>query len=392
MFEISLNFPINTSLLSEILYEGLLYLTLNSTYKQVRLNYLKLKDFRDAIRSLNEEKLSRVQVRLTPNDYKPLGKLLSFLGLKKPLPYRNYSDILLILKRNIDEINVKSKVNISISIGQNMLIDVKSKEEGVALPQIFKIDRYTGLSSLETKLMLKQITAYVSKEVALILILGLYSSFVARVVQQLGRGRRNEIYYFLMFSPEEINKLLSLGSESIALIRSLFLIKDLAKDVLEKIVSKTSLNEALAVELSLNLRIREALRKYNLEKVSFILFKVALEGRTYKIYEQTPITIYRVPPFIRILGRFFRDPESIAGRISRVLRPGREVLRALSNPDSDEHGDIVEAVIGLYRFVVLGDPAGWYLFTRKLMDAHNAALKRKTYNNEYARLLSNLAF
>jgi len=398
MFKISLNYSINTSFLSEALYEGLLFITLNTQITKISPSHIEIGDLRDAIKSLNDMRLSNMRVQFVENDYserkrnKPINKLLEMLGLGNITIRRNYGSLLLTLKSNLNRLNFKETININIKPGQQLLIDLKRKDEGIALPQIFKIDRYTGFSSLETKLMLKQVTAYVSKEVALILILGLHSSFIARVVQQVGRGRRNEIYYFLMFSPEEIIKLLSLGSKSPVLIRNLFLIKDLAKDVLEKIVSKTSLNEALAVELSLNLRIREALRNYNLEKVSFILFKVALEGRTYKIYEQTPITIYRIPPFIRILGKFSRDPESIARRIAWVLRPGGEVLRALGDPDSDEHGDVVEAVIGLYRFVVLGDPAGWYLFTRKLMDAHNVALRRKTYNNEYVKLLSNLTF
>jgi len=394
--KITINYPPNSSFLSETLYEGILYLILNSYVKNFNYNRLELENVEKAIANLEDETIGKIKIRMTGND-NVNSKLFSLFGLNVRSK-KTYSDLLMKLKEQAFKAKLREKVNIEARIAKSvMLIDVESEKEGLALPQIFKIDRYTGISSLETPYTSQQVKCRVSGEVALILILGLYSSFTARVIQGgMGKRERKEAYFFLTFAPEEIVR--TLMSKSIdelkKSVKTMFAIRDLAKQVIEDVVSKTALNEALAVELALNMKIREALVEHNLDKISFILFKIIPEGQvfrifSYKIYEQTPITIYRSPPYIRTLGRFFTDPDSIAGRIAEELTSKGAIMRTLGNPEADEHEDVVEAIIGLYRFVVLGDANGWYIFIRKLMDAHNK-VKDKTV--AYAKILSKLAY
>jgi len=403
MVEISIEFPLNTSFLSETLYEGLLYLIYSSDVKEVVYGKIMLENAEKSLKTLEDSRLKEIKIQLTTNDFlikpskkrkPPINKFLETLSIKVVSKYVDYGSLLEILKENVDKIVFKNRVDLTINMDNNMFIDVKSKSEGIALPQIFKVDRYTGFSSIEKKLMSKQITAYISKEVLIILLLGLYSSYVERFIPSLQIGKRKkgiETFFFLTLAPEEVLRaLMSKNVEALRRhVRTLFIIKDLAKQAIGETVRRTSLNEALATELALNLKLREALKEHNLDKIALTLFKIAYERRTYKIYEQTPITIYRIPPYIHTLGKFFRDPDEFAGKIAEELTPRGAIMRALGNPEADEHEDIVEAAIGLYRFVVLGDAAGWYVFTRKLMDAHN---KVKDRTNVYARILSRLSY
>jgi len=384
MVEIVINFPNNTSFLSGIAYEGLLYLINKSTsIKQFSLDRIVLSDMIEPLRKLNDSGIESLRVRMTGND-NINSKLFQLFNVKGVKSKKVYSDLLRLLKVNADKLKVKDIVHLSIDLRRNlMLIDVSDKKEGVSIPQILKIDRYTGISSLDTPYMTSQITAYISKEVALILLLGLYSSFVTRARYQ----ERNELYFFLVFSPEEVTRLLSLGS--VKVVRDYFNIKDEAKNVLREVLARTSLSEALAVELALNIKLRELLREHNLEKISLTLFKISPEGQTYKIYEQIPIVIYRMTPVMRSLGRYYRDPETIINILSREFTAQGALLRTLANTDADEHEDVVEAVINLYRFVVLGDPTGWYMFLRKVVDAHK---KVEGKTDAYLKLLSKLSY
>jgi hypothetical protein len=72
----------------------------------------------------------------------------------------------LIISRDIEAI-----FNIS---GKNFIID---KNE-ITAPQLLKVERYTGITSLESNLSTRQITIRCSREILLLALLGIYSSFV----------------------------------------------------------------------------------------------------------------------------------------------------------------------------------------------------------------------
>lgn len=384
MVEILVGLPNNTSFLSSITYEGLLHLVSTSTsVKQFSLEKIVVNDMIEPLKRLNDGEVENLRVRMTGND-NINSKLFILFNLKDVKSKKVYNDLLKLLKTNADKLKVKDIVHLSVNLrGNFMLIDTPDKNKGVSIPQILKIDRYTGISSLDTPYMSRQVTAYISKEVALILLLGLYSSFVTRARYQ----ERNEVYFFLTFSPEEVTRLLSLGS--VKVVRDYFNIKDEAKSALREVLSRTSLNEALAIELALNIKLRELLREFNLEKVSLILFKISPEGQTYKIYEQTPIVIYRMTPAMRSLARYYKASEGIINILSREFTGQGTLLKALANTNADEYEDVVEATINLYRFIVLGDSTGWYMFLRKIADAQK---KVEGKTDAYLKILSKLSY
>ncbi|MCS7374584.1 MAG: hypothetical protein NDF56_06375, partial [archaeon GB-1845-036] len=129
----------------------------------------------------------------------------------------------------------------------------------------------------------------------------------------------------------------------------------------------------------------------NLGKVSLALFRVAHEGQTYKIYEVIPISLYRESSFYRVASEYFRNPMQLASQLSKVLSPSEAILKNLSNPKAEENSNLIRAVNGLYRFVILGNMQGWFDFLRELWNAHEKR-KDKSGGSIYLKLLKMLSY
>ncbi|MEM1547087.1 MAG: hypothetical protein QXP91_11620 [Candidatus Methanomethylicia archaeon] len=379
MVRIELKLPIASSLLNESIYEGLLYMIRN--VDAVGFNVRNVTVDNDVFTKIFNKLKTQVDIRTTGrNDIVPINKLLQCFNIKAEDHITNYSQLIETLRKNSNLLNIdRERINLSMKIERNaMLIDL-DRREGIAL-QLFKADRYTGLTSIELDLSTEQLTLYFSKEAVLIALLGICSSFIIR---------SGEYYYFLFFSPEEIAFLLSRSSKE--LLDKYFIVKSKVIDELGRIISKTSLlSEVLLTDIMLSLEIYRLMRRENLDKISFLMFKLALEGATYKIYELTPITIYREPPFIKIAEKHYRDAYKLIDILyNHVFNPEGAVLKRLSTIGTykiaSEVGSLVHAMYGLYRFVVLGNPEGWYVFLRGIKDAYEASR-----NEEYLNLISRL--
>jgi len=290
MPKVKLFMPADSTFLSSVIHEGLLYLIKN--YSQ---NFgLKEIDFNPnflsrAYSQLDDERINKIRIAMAGNDNlnsKLFEKLGSNLKSKK-----TYYDLLVMLKSNSNIIKERDPIELGQRIsGKDHLIGIGKKSDGIAAPQLLKIDRYTGFTSLETPYTSKQFTLYISPEVALIYLIGIYSSFAGSIKQQ-----DKNYYFFLFLSPDEILKLLAEGNRN--LLDAYMKVKNFAMEELEKVISRYPLNELIAIELALNLEIRRLMDSENLDKLSLLLFKIALEGNTYKIYETLPLEIYRTMPF-----------------------------------------------------------------------------------------------
>ncbi len=311
--------------------------------------------------------------------------------------YKSPTSILTFFKGFLESFN--SAINISKIIinsqikkirKRNRYIDafVISSDEVTGL-QIFGCDRFTSFTSLETEYTTSQITIYTSPEVALVLLFGLASSFVTSA---------DNNYYFLFFSPEEVSKLyLEQKKEQ---IENYFRIKDKAIEILREVYSRTSFNEIALMEITLNLELQELMNMYNLDKISFVLFKIALEGgQTYKIYEQIPIKLYRKIAFRDLIEKHFKNPDELIRRLVKIFKNKNEspyyvIWRALSSfnrQKSDEADNVLKAMQGLYRFVILGDLQGYYQFTREIMNCYEKTKnERKTDSERYLQILRSL--
>jgi hypothetical protein len=389
MPKVKLLMPPDSTFLSSIVHEGILFLISRNHAQRFGLKEIHFEPnfLSKAYSGLDDEKIQNVRIAMAGNDNlnsKLFEKLGSALKSRK-----TFYDLIKMLKDNSTLIKEKEEIELELRIsGKDNLMDLRKKSDGIAAPQLLKVDRYTGFTSLETPFTSRQLTFYISPEVALISLLGVYSSFVLSIRQQ-----DQNYYFFLFFSPDEVLKLLLEGNGE--LVEKYMKIKDYAMDVLRKIIGKYPLNELIAIELALNLEIRKLMDSENLEKISLLLFKIAPEGQTYKIYETLPLDIYRITPFYEIAEKYFGDAEKFIEKLSEVLAPDKIPMEALSSLNRknrySEAENVLAAVQNLYRFVILGDAQGFFGFLQKLDEARkkleNSRDKREAFRAEKYRQL-----
>ncbi|MCD6349036.1 MAG: hypothetical protein J7L91_05350, partial [Candidatus Korarchaeota archaeon] len=240
--------------------------------------------------------------------------------------------------------------------------------------QLLKVDRYTGISVLESGLMTEQVTTYFSPEATLLALLGAASSFMS--TSAIG-GK--SYMYFLTFSPGQVSEILSdmeVGRDP----KRYLILRDQVKSFLGDVLAKYPSNELLVTELLLNIELSSSLVKNALEKVDFLLFKVAMEGNTYKIYESLPLSLVRRPPFYNIPS--IEDPDALREMLWRIVDPSSSlVIQALDSLTKKrqraEASNILRAVLFLHRFVTLGDALGLKEFLRELAKAHTICRANK---------------
>lgn len=385
MVQVKLNLPVDFTFLSELTYMGILYSILKSECKfdNREVNFKDNMFLSKIYAKLDDEETNKITLGMVGNDNLHRN-IFQRLNLSNVSCRKTYRDLMLLLKSYNEKLVSKNIIEVKLNKKRNLLlIDIMNKNEGVQAA-LFKIDRYTGISSLENDWTTEQITLYMSKEVALILLLGIYSSFITTI-----RHKNQRIYYFLFFSPEEIMRLLT--ERNRILIEKYFKIKDETKKVLRTIIRGNQPNELILTEIFLNTSIQNLMIRENIDKISLALFKVGHEGQTYKIYEKIPITLYSKSVFYRLASKYFREPEELANKLSIVLSPNHIILKNISNLKADENSNLVRAILGLYRFVVLGDMQGWFTFLRELWNAHE---KRKNAKgqSEYLDLIRLLSY
>lgn len=362
--------------MTSILWEGLLYSLRFSPVQRKENSILEVHTnfLADALNKIDEEVLEKTRrVRMVPNDRECGRLMLKACGIENQA--RNYGELLSILKHNAPKIVSKEEIQLTVELRGDMIIDRpevieeigkdKKKKKKLTVPQLFKVDRYTGLSSLEsTRYFSGQLTIRTSKEIFLLLLLGLCSSFVT--------ARKDE-YFFLTFSPEEIEGMLTRLDEK-EYIERLFRTKEEIRRSLEHVLEKTAVNEAVLLRLFLTVEVERLLEKENLDKLSATLFRISMEDRTYKVYEQIPVGL-RVGEyhFGEIMGKYFRS--DLIKDLSNFLRPDGAVFDALrsfhESPEKyPEANNVLNAVLGLYKFVTAENLDGLSDFVRELHNAY----------------------
>ncbi|MEM0488571.1 MAG: hypothetical protein QW707_05135 [Candidatus Bathyarchaeia archaeon] len=330
-----------------------------------------------AYSGLKDENLSKISINTVGrNDNRSIERFLKGLGIsereleekmesmisdkrrrKGKLRVTNYRELLYILNRSSEKLRTATdSIFIGATIGKTHMIigDVK-KDKGLAL-QLLKSERYTGLTSTEHNYTNRHLTTYVSPEVLILALLGVYSSFVYRSANTYKQRRRFNTYYFLFLSPIEIGEILSSNKDA----RTMLSIRDEAREVLEQILKKHFKEELIALEIYINAKLQEALTKHKVRSASLLLLRVDQEGQTYKMYEAIPLTIFHQ-----------EDRESFTV-VGKIIAPDSIILDRLRNSDNIEHNNLISVIVGLYRFVILDDRYGIYQALREL---HNAYIK-----------------
>jgi len=373
--EIIIRLPIDSTILSQIIYEGYLV-------------YRKYGSFKKALEELRKELPENVQFNLVGNDI----TIMKSKGLRKGFPES------LLMKLDPDKINeevietrakegktyknlfdpnfLEELINSKLVDGDIIRVsedDLKLKlsrgkalvggQKDVASLQILKIDRYTGFTSLESGLTSKQITMYLSINVALLLILGLLSSLVIK---------RGNSFYLLFFSPVEVQKLF-LESSPVA-IENYFIVKNMFKKVLNEVLSKVSHSELILLELQINAGIYKAMKEKGLDFISLNLIKIDREGQAYKVYEHIPVEQYREPLFLNSIKSFIKNEENFLEGLMKILDPKGDIISAIGSMGTGksyiEADNALRAAMSLYRFIFLGDPQGLFQFCRELANCY----------------------
>jgi len=403
----------DTTFLNSLLFEGLLFIMRKgeNKIKFEELNRISIANdtLVEIYSKLDDNVLNNLSINTVGKNDRPFWQNLfsSFnIIVKEDDKITSYNHILNKLKSNSKNLIISRDSEIGYNIsGKNFIID---KGE-ITAPQLFKVERYTGITSLESDLSSEQITVRCSREVLLIALLGLYSSFIVTT-----RILSKTSYYFLFLTPEEFSNLIY--KKNISLIDTIFRVKDKIKESLKDILDYAQLSpEALIIETLLNLSFTEALEKNNLDKVSLMLFRIDHEGQTYKIHEQIPIYIYRRFLAYEILDKYFSKKEEFCNEVIKQLNKNGIIGKSLISyigakqmkeaqkkgkskkrrEEVKEGPALLRAIKELYRFVVFADASGLFGFLRNLQDAVNIL---RTENNrvddmkKYAELISKIEY
>ena len=374
MVRINLGIPIDSTFLSSVIYDGILY-SIAKSDKLIKFNIHEVEFEEGFIKELFKElkNYESIKVRLTGRNDKSIKKLNQEINEKSPL-----GDAIKKLCEHSESLSVKQKINLLLKLkGNSLLIDLEDKKEGITL-QLLKIDRYTGLTSIETSYTFQQLTSYFSKEVTLISLLGIYSSYVHSLFIPSTSGKVQPYHYFLFFSPNETLELFSKSDPDY--VRKLFKIKEEAKNALKEVIEYAPINEILLLELIFNVKLYKLMEDENLDKVSLMIIKLAQEGQTYKIYEEIPITIFRKMLFNEKVKEYFKNYDKFLEGLSQLLL-NENIRQALSSFHKgrkvDELDEVFSAIQNLYKFIIFGDLQGFSNFIRELWNAHEK-VKDKT--------------
>jgi hypothetical protein len=383
--------PLDGSLRNLLIYEGLLFIlqevppTQRTGTNSERLTITRGDLISALEKYVEEEKIKSLNVSIVgKNDRSSVLRLLNSLGIKRKKEEKltKYGDIIGVILENRRNIRISHRIELGATIkGKNLFIDYtnviskrvddkKRVADGRISFQLFKTERYKGLTSTEHPYTTKQLTTYMSPEATLIALLGLYSSFITT---------SDNIHYMLFFSPEEVGSILA-GDKD---VRTMFIIKEAAKSLLVDIIRKKYSEELVVVETLLNAKIQEAMGQQNVRSLSLILLKLARERQTYKIYQQLPLNFYK------------RESPEIWRLIAEVLSPSEAILSRLAENDNVEYNNLLSSINGFYRYVVLGDRWGLYLAIRELQHAYikvRSDEKARNVAQRYLRLLKSLQY
>ncbi len=312
------------------LYEGLLSLIRNDqritnfntdhveitpdTYRRVFSNIGK-----------NNILLNRAQnlrIDFVGNDlrYKINYKLLKNIGIQPSSEaINNYGELVLSVINNTSSLIDASDDELSYIIKGNTLIVGKSGLKTATAPQLLKIDRYTGFTSLDTDLTLKQIGLKITPNMIILSILGLLSSHISRV--------EDNTYYFLFYAPDEITGILSTRDR--VFLENMLDFKDKVVDELHKLIRSRIPYELILLRIIIDLGLSRTVSELELDHVSLLLYTVKREGQTYKIYGVLPITIYGHPQYIEFLKSSIRDYEGFVDSVTSLFEPGNPLLNAV---------------------------------------------------------------
>ncbi len=379
-----LKVPPDASILSSTLYEGIAYL-LSVAGGEVRPDYIELPDdaFVQAFRSVADESEGRVKeylrIATTRNDRKSVNKLLKSLGIEAqsfwPEKKRGGKASIVSYGRLIAAIAevatgrpevLRRGGVVDVSVGfKGKDIVIGSGEPLLSLALFKSCDKYGSLRVWEFTSISERVGQRLSLDVALICLLGLYSSYVRRV------GNSN---YFLFLDPSEVAEVLGTsiisGEDASGILRERMNARNVGKEVIAEFPEATVIPSAILARIALSLRLARALEERKIEVLRLRLVRVDEEGNIYKVYGDTPVETRRQPYVRGDLGRSLSEHVSGSSPLMHCVRLfARKSRGAARTRLCEENDHVLKAIDALYRFTALMDPAALAEYVRHLRDA-----------------------
>jgi len=390
---VKLKMPLDSTFLSQLIYDGVLYILNYVPQSSFDLNEARLPDdfLCRAYQTMSDKRVEEISIMLTGND--KIEKFFESLGIKERPSKKTYREVLKLLKELCKNISInRDMVTIQAEMkGRNVFLDIPERCN-LAAPQLFKVDRYTGFSTLEMNTTSQQLGLRTSPIVILIGLLGVYSSHIITV-----RTLESIYHYFLFLSPDEIIRLFAAGDRGRLI--SIYMIKEELRDLLSKVLRSSVISEVLVLEVMLNTKIISELKSKNLDKVSLNLFRISPEGMTYKIYETVPLSVYQDPMFHYILSKQGIKADVLCEKLQQALSPDgviMEALRSFNTANKYSEADVVlRGVLDLYRFVTLAEIPGFFRFLRSLEEARRILgedVRTQKRAKRYAHILKDISY
>ncbi len=348
--------PPNESLLSSMLYEGYIRI-LGRCGEDVDEECIK-----EVLKVLKEKE---VNFRFTGNDVKQTSRKIQE---KFKVNIRSLQDLLnFFATLKIQDL----RIDVRLSDKKDVLVGVPgfTEEEGYSF-QIMKIDRYGGISSIESGTFTEQVTTYADLSGLLMFFIGLASSYVTSI--------RTD-YYFLFFDVRTLLTWVLTGGASN--VGNWMIIKDeLLENIEERIKEYGDINdEAITLSVLCNSSLLEALRKSQADYTGFRLIKVCMEGQTYKVYVDMPLRIYPKMRFHESWEEEKRIMEEIEKIINILIRPASRFINGRDSVGDGYHA--FKALRYLYLYVTTGNPEYLGMMYREI---HEAYVMAKRGGSRYA--------
>lgn len=389
--------PDNT-FLTQLIYDGLLTL-IHYNRVNTKFNTNTIEIPKDSLRKVFEsikqdkelvEKISEIRLRFVGNDkrHQIPSKILKSIGIIVSRDINTYGELLNIFLDNAKNIPDLDDLDLIYRISSKDSFIVGEKEE-ITAPQLFKIDRYTGFTSPDTKTTYQQYTLRTTSRWMLISLIGILSSYIS--------SYRNE-YYFVFLSPDDIIMLLARGDPN--LVYNIMSIKNLLNKKLKDVLKTTIPEEIIVLSILFDLNIIKVITSYEIEHVSFQIYRIASEGNTFKIYSTIPITIYSNPYYLDILKESVKDYEKLVEELNNAFSGNGIIIQAIRSISSKnpypEAEHVLSASYQLYKLITVGDINGLYSFLRELENACSILESRKDEKLKirfkiYKRLLTTIS-
>jgi len=343
--------PPNETLLSSMLYEGYIRI-LGSCGEDADESCIK-----EVLKNLKEKE---VGFRFAGNDIK---HTLREIQEKFKTNISNFQDLIgLFTTLKIQDLRID--VRLSDRKDAVFVGSPGFTEEGGYSFQIMKVDRYGGISSIESRTFTGQVTTYADLGGLLMFFTGLASSYVTSVGVD---------YYFLFFDIETLLTWVLRGGASN--MKNWMIIKDgLLEKIKEVIEEYGGINdEAITLSVMCNISLLEALRKSQVSYTGFRLIKVSMEGQTYKVYVDMPLRVY---PKIRLTENEEEEKrmlEEIENIVSILIRPASRFIKGRDNVGDGYHA--FKALRYLYLYVTTENPSYLGMMYREIHEAYVTSKK-----------------